>query len=73
MTPRPQRPQVDIAAAQAVQASDIYDTDNDPQRLLKLSHSLRFQLAQPFQRQPAQQQQQPWPLPGALRNSQQLM
>ncbi|GIL85298.1 hypothetical protein Vretimale_10741 [Volvox reticuliferus] len=59
---------VDVAAAEAVAASDVQDTDNDPQRLLKLSHSLRYQLAQPPRNQPAQRDVRV-SLPGTLRNS----
>ncbi|GIL55534.1 hypothetical protein Vafri_11092 [Volvox africanus] len=59
---------VDVAAAEAAAASDVQGTDNDPQRLLKLSHSLRYQLAQPPRNQSAPRDA-PMSLPGALRNS----
>ncbi|GFR48214.1 hypothetical protein Agub_g10074 [Astrephomene gubernaculifera] len=36
-------------------ATDTYNPDNDPHRLLKLSHSLRYQLAQPLRRHDIQQ------------------
>ncbi|GLC43474.1 hypothetical protein PLESTM_001477300 [Pleodorina starrii] len=56
---------VDIAAAEAAAASDNHGMDDDPQRLLKLSHSLRYQLGQPLRRQ----QDTAAPLPGVLRNN----
>ncbi|GLI60478.1 hypothetical protein VaNZ11_002637 [Volvox africanus] len=59
---------IDVTAADAATASDAQDTDNDPQRLLKLSHSLRYQLTQPLRNQSAQRDA-PTSLPGALRNS----
>ncbi|EFJ50379.1 hypothetical protein VOLCADRAFT_88930 [Volvox carteri f. nagariensis] len=58
---------VDIAAAEAAAASDVQDTDNEPHRLLKLSHSLRYQLAQPPRSRTAQRVRHEYSIAGATK------